>query len=371
MSPRRLGVDAALVAGRQVPGDVEIDGPVVARTGLAPAGTGLVVGPGFVDLQVNGFAGVDVSSAGPEDLREISAGLLATGVTAWQPSLVTGPEERTVGSLRAVGAATAEPDPGGARILGAHLEGPFLAPGRLGVHPAEHRRDPDPALLSRLLQAGPVTCVTLAPELPGALGLIDRLRSRGVTVSLGHSDATAAEAHAAFDRGAGTVTHLFNAMARFAHREPGLAGAALARDDVIVQVIADGHHLADDTVRLVSRAAAGRMAVVTDAVAAAGAGEGTCALGDLELTVRGGAARLADGTLAGSVLTMDRAVRRLVGLGMPLARAVQAATEVPAHVLGRDPGGPRPGAPADLVVLDGRGGLRRVLRAGREVPVRR
>ena len=132
----------------------------------------------------------------------------------------------------------------GPRILGVHLEGPFLSPLRLGAHPPAARRDPDPDLLERLLTAGPVAQVTLAPELPGALELVDLLLERGVVVSCGHSDATAPEAHAAFDRGVGTVTHLFNAMRPLGHRDPGIAGAALVRDDVIVQVILDGHHLA-------------------------------------------------------------------------------------------------------------------------------
>lgn len=364
----RLGVDAAVVDGARVPGDVEVAGGVVARTGLEAAGSGHVACPGLVDLQVNGFAGIDLLSAGAGDVHEIARRLAATGVTAWQPSLISAPGERTLQALRAIGGAAGDQGSGEARILGVHLEGPFLAPGHLGVHPAEHRRDPDPALLGRLLDAGPVTCVTLAPELPGALTMVDRLRERGVTVALGHSGATAARAHGAFDRGARTVTHLFNAMGPLHHREPGLAGAALVRDDVIVQVIVDGHHLADDTVRLAWRAAAGRLALVTDAVAAAGGGEPTGRVGAHDVVVRDGAARRPDGTLAGSVLTMRRAVANLVALGVPLESAVEAASRVPARVLDReDVGRLREGAVADVVVLDERLQLRRVLRAGRDV----
>ena len=160
------------------------------------------------------------------------------------------------------------------RILGVHLEGPFLSPRRLGTHGAAARRDPDPALLDRLLDGGPVRLMTLAPELPGADALILRLLERGVTVSLGHSDATAEQANAAFDLGVRTVTHLFNAMRPFMHRDPGIVGAALARDDVIVQLILDGVHLASETATVALRAAPGRVALVTDSIAAAGAIDG-------------------------------------------------------------------------------------------------
>src|SRR5207237_4587730 len=152
------------------------------------------------------------------------------------------------------------------RILGVHLEGPFLSPRRLGIHPAASCRPPDVELLERLLAAGPVQLVTLAPELPGAEALIDRLLRGEVAVSCGHSDATAEEAEAAFDLGIRTVTHLFNAMRPFRHRDPGIAGAALAREDVIVQVILDGFHLAPETATVVWRAATGRVALVTDAI---------------------------------------------------------------------------------------------------------
>ena len=172
-------------------------------------------------------------------------------------------------------------DPPGPRLLGVHLEGPFLSDKRLGVHPRAARRDPDPALLERLLGAGPVRLMTLAPELPGADELIGLLLARGIAVSCGHSDATAEEANRAFDRGAKTVTHLFNAMRPFGHRDPGLVGAALAREDVIVQIILDGVHLAEETARLVWRSAAGRVALVTDAVAGAGMGDGAYLLARL------------------------------------------------------------------------------------------
>src|SRR5205085_5130849 len=167
------------------------------------------------------------------------------------------------------------------RVLGVHLEGPFISTKRLGTHVAAARRDPDLGMLERLLDGGPVRLMTLAPELPGADRLIERLLERGVVVSLGHSDATAAQANGAFDRGARMVTHIFNAMRPFGHRDPGIAGAALARGDVVVQMILDGIHLARETALVTWHAAAGRLALVTDAVTPAGGGEGAYTLGSL------------------------------------------------------------------------------------------
>jgi N-acetylglucosamine-6-phosphate deacetylase len=235
------------------------------------------------------------------------------------------------------------------------------------VHPPAERRDPDPALLLRLLAAGRVSQMTLAPELPGALELIRLLHDAGIVVSFGHTDATAAQAQVGFDLGVRTVTHLFNAMRPFGHRDPGIAGAALARADVIVQIVLDGSHLAEETALIVWRAAAGRVALVSDAIAAAAAGDGTFRLGSVELDVSGGVARRADGALAGSTGTMIGAVRNLHALGAPLAEAVAAATSVPASILGRpDLGLLRAGARADLVVLDDALEITRVLVAGRE-----
>src|SRR5688572_22338665 len=207
--------------------------------------------------------------------------------------------------------------------------------------------------------------MTLAPELPGALELVDLLHARGIVVSLGHSDATAAEADAAFARGVRTVTHLFNAMRPFHHRDPGIVGAALARPDVVVQLILDGHHVAPETAGLVWAAAGGRVALVTDAIAAAGAGDGAFPLGDVAVSVDGGVARSSDGSLAGSSLTMLQALRNLCELGMPLADAVGAVTSVPARAARRDDvGSIRPGARADVVVLDDALEIRTVLVGG-------
>jgi N-acetylglucosamine-6-phosphate deacetylase len=344
-------VDAALVAGELVPGDVEVADGLVTAVGLGDGaqGRGLAV-PGFVDLQVNGFAGVDFAHADPAAQRHAAEALAAAGTTAFQPTLITAPEDELVAALRAL-----RPAETGARMLGIHLEGPFLAPERMGAHPPEARREPDLALAERLLAAGPVSQMTLAPERAGALQVVDALRARGVLVSAGHTNATAAEASRSFDAGIRTVTHLFNAMRPFAHRDPGIAGAALAREGVTVQLILDGHHLAPETALVAWRAARGRLALVTDAIAAAGCGDGRYAVGSVEVTVRNGVARRSDGVLAGSTLTMPAAVRALCGLGVPVPEAVAAATAVPARILARDDVGVlAPGRPADIAVLDDR-----------------
>ena len=338
----RLGVEAALVGNRIVRGDVEITAGQVTAVGLASrAGRGIAV-PGFVDLQVNGFANVDFLRADRDGYRRAGAAVLETGVTSFLPTFITAPEEDLVEALRGVPSMR-----DGARIIGAHLEGPFLSPARLGAHPASARRDPDPELLDRLLDAGPVRLVTLAPELPGAHDLIRTLLARGITASLGHSDATAEEANAAFELGVHTVTHLFNAMRPFHHRDPGIAGAALVREDIFVQLILDGVHVAPETAALAWRAARGRLALVTDFTTAPGG--------------------RADGILAGGTASMIEVVRNLHALGASFEEAILAATEIPARVIA-DPTAGRlaVGFPADVVVLTEGLEIERVLLAGED-----
>ncbi len=357
----RLGVEAALVDGTLGPGDVEILGGRVAGFGLSsPNGSGIAV-PGFVDLQVNGFAGVDFLTADVDGYRHAGEALLETGVTAFLPTFITAPEEQLLAALREV---PAESD--GPRILGAHLEGPFLSALRLGIHPASARRNPDPELLERLLDAGPVRLVTLAPELPGASSVIELLVRREIAISCGHSDATAEQSNAAFDLGVRSVTHLFNAMRPFHHRDPGVAGAALARPDVIIQLILDWVHVAPVTAAMVWQAAQGRVALVTDAMSGAALEDGAYRLGDLDVEISDGVSRGATGALAGSTLTMIDAVRNLHSLGVPLEDAIGAATEVPARVL-RLPALGRIGIglPADVVVLSDDLAIERVLVEGR------
>jgi N-acetylglucosamine-6-phosphate deacetylase len=357
----RLGVEAALIDGALVPGDVEVLGGRIAGFGLSsPNGRGIAA-PGFVDLQVNGFAGVDFLSADAEGYRLAGEALLETGVTAYLPTFITSPEEQLLAALREV------PSGGdGPRVLGAHLEGPFLSALRLGIHSADARRNPDVDLLDRLLDAGPVRLVTLAPELPGATNVIERLLQREIAISCGHSDASAEQANAAFDLGVRSVTHLFNAMRPFHHRDPGIVGAALARPEVVVQLILDWIHVAPVTAAMVWQAAQGRVALVTDSVAGAGLDDGAYRLGELDVEIRNGVARGPTGALAGSTLTMIEAVRNLHSLGVPFEDAIGAATEVPARVL-RLPSTGRLGVglPADLIVLSDELELDRVLVEGR------
>jgi N-acetylglucosamine-6-phosphate deacetylase len=347
----RLGVEAALVRGQLVPGDVGVRDGLIDAVGLSGRGSGVAV-PGFVDMQVNGYGGIDLLTE-PERWTDVDAMLAALGITTWQPTLISAEPEQTLRALRAID-------------LRVHLEGPFL--GLTGAHPPDCLREPDLELLRSFLDGGRVATVTLAPELAGALELIDELRRRGVIVSLGHSAADARTAHAAFDRGAKTVTHLFNVMRPFSHRDPGLAGVALSRGDVIVQLICDGVHLADETVLLAWRAARGRLAVVSDVIAAAGRGDGSFRLGGTDVEVKDGVSRAPDGSLAGATKTLLEAVRRLADLGVPFPEAVDAGTLVPARILRRsDVGVLEPGARADVAVLDDELRVTRVLRAGRPV----
>jgi len=356
----RLNVQAALVRGELVPGDVDVEDGVIVAVGLAGGTRGRVAVPGFVDLQVNGYGGVDFLSASTLDYETAGTALLEGGVTAYQPTFITAPEEVTLDALRAMPANGSFP-----RVVGAHVEGPFISPERLGTHPFEHRRDPDLALLDRLLDAGRVTEFTLAPELPGADVLIKRLLDREIVVSAGHTNATAAQAHAAFDLGVSTVSHLFNAMRPFRSRDPGIVGVALTRRDVYVQIIVDGHHLAEETVRLVWAAAGGRCALVSDATAGAAGVTGPYQLGDIEIDISDGVPVRGDGVFAGTVLTMIEAVRNLHALGISFEDAIGAATSVPARILGRsDLGVLEPGGLADVVVLDDRLEIVRVLCGG-------
>ncbi len=318
---------------------------------------GLVVVPGFVDLQCNGAAGVDISTE-PERLWEVAAALPRWGVTAWLPTIVTSPAYiRT----RALAALRSGP-PGGASVpplatpLGLHFEGPFLAPERRGAHPAEQLQPADPALVADegWTRESGVALVTLAPELRRALDVVRHLVAAGVVVSAGHSSASAEQATAAVDAGVTAVTHLFNAMAPLHHRDPGLVGVALTDERLRVGAIADGLHLHPAAVALAARALGGRLCLVTDAVAALGMPAGRVPLGALEAFATDNGVRLADGTLAGSDLSLDLAVRNLMAFaGVALPAAVAAVTTSPAALLGLDDRGTiSPGAVGDLVVLD-------------------
>ncbi|MEX2292679.1 MAG: N-acetylglucosamine-6-phosphate deacetylase [Acidimicrobiales bacterium] len=324
----------------------EVDGGAVILDA-----TGLLAAPGFIDLQCNGALGIDLASE-PERLWELAAALPRWGVTAWLPTIVTTPPDVVP---RALAALASGPPAGwvGAEPLGLHLEGPFLSVARKGAHPEALLRMPNLAAIDGWSRDGGVALVTLAPELDGASEVIGELVRRGVVVSIGHSDALAAQAAAAIDAGATWVTHLFNAMSPLHHREPGVSGVALTDERLHVGLIADGVHVHPSVVALAQRALGDRLTLVTDAVGALGLPSSEPRLGRAKVTVDENGVRLADGTLAGSTLSMDQAVRNLVSFtGCTPQEAAVAAAEAPARVLGDlSRGHLRSAARADLVLL--------------------
>jgi N-acetylglucosamine-6-phosphate deacetylase len=329
------------------PAAVEVEeGRIVAVRPFAADAPDLTLVPGFVDLQVNGMGPVDVAAADGDDWDELDRRLVASGVTAWCPTLVTAPLDAYAAPLDRIAGAARRSGPA-PTILGAHLEGPFL--GRAaGAHRRQHIQPLDRDWLAALPDI--VTLITLAPEIDGAAEGIGALVERGVTVALGHSAATYDESVAAAAAGARLVTHLFNGMAGLHHREPGLPGAALSDDRLAVSLIADLVHVHPAGLTLTFRAKGpGRVVLVTDAVAVEAAD-----LVELGVRFDGVAPRLADGTLAGSALTMDEAVRNVVlHAGISLEDAVRAAATTPADVVGAsDRGRIAPGCRADLVALD-------------------
>jgi len=333
-----LGVAAGETYG-DVPPDV-----------VLPSG---VLVPGLIDLQINGCFGVDFVAADPAGWAEVSARLPETGVTSFVPTFITAPVSDLVAGLRRTAALPA--DLGGARVLGVHVEGPFLSPARHGAHDPALLRDPTPEAVDALIDAAPglLRMHTLAPERPGALAAIRRLVDAGVLVSVGHSDATAEQTEAAADAGARLVTHLFNAMRPLHHREPGVIGQGLTDPRLTCGLIADLHHVAAPICRLAFAAAPGRIVLVTDAVAAAGMPPGTYDLGGQQVSVDPlGLPRRADGTIAGSGLRLDAAIANVVAAGVDLPSAVDAASRLPADILGRpDLGRIEAGGTADLVWL--------------------
>lgn len=333
------------------------DGPPPAGTApLAELGERLLA-PGFVDLHVHGGDGGDFMSGDPADGERAARFHARHGTTALLATTVTASHEQLLAALAGIAAARRDAPPDAAAILGVHLEGPFLSPARRGAQSAAHLRAPDVAEAERLLAAEPgvVRMMTLAPELPGCDELIAWLAAHDVVPALGHSDATCEQARAALAGGGCHVTHLFNGMRPFHHREPGLAGAALADDAATCELIADGHHVHPAALRTAWRARGNDgIVLVTDAIAGAGLGDGDYELGDQPIQVRVGHAHLADdSTLAGSTLTLDAAVANMVRLaGASVADAIRMATRTPADVLGlARKGRLEAGCDADLVVL--------------------
>jgi N-acetylglucosamine-6-phosphate deacetylase len=347
-----------LLGNRLVPGAVVIDDGRIAevrrghRAGPSPQLEAAIVAPGLIDLQVNGGFGVEVGED-PASIRHLAEHLPATGVTSFLPTVITSPAAHYARVFEAFAAARHAP---GARALGLHLEGPFLSPRRAGAHRGELIGAADQELFEALLAGDGLRLMTLAPERAGAHERICRLRERGVLVSLGHTDASYEEFVAGVDAGATMATHLYNAMSPFRHRAPGAIGAALVEDRVTVGLIADGVHSHPASVRLAVRAkGAERIALVSDMMPAAGMPPGRYEFGGQPVTVDGAAARLENETLAGSVVTLDRAIRNVVRwTGATPAEAIRMASEAPARLLGL-PGQGRitPAYAADLVLFDG------------------
>lgn len=311
--------------------------------------------PGYIDLHMHGGGGHDVTSS-PDSMAAAVAFHRGHGTTSTLVSLVTAPTEALVEQLVWIAALTRRGATREGTVLGAHLEGPFLSHARCGAQNAAYLRMPDRAIFAELLAAGDGTLrsVTIAPELPGALELVADAVAAGVVVALGHSDATYAPARAAIGAGASLCTHLFNGMRPLHHREPGLIGAALEAD-IAFELINDGVHVHPAVTALLGHRAE-QLVLVTDAIDAAGVGDGEFVLGGQQVRVQDGQARLAStGSLAGSTLTMAEAVRRAVhDSGLPIELASAAASANPARVLGLQDrvGAISPGRSADFVILD-------------------
>lgn len=314
---------------------------------------GLFVLPGFLDLQVNGVAGIDLTLE-PQRLWEVAAALPRFGVTAFLPTVITSAPE----SREQVLATLAEGPPAGwsgALPLGAHFEGPMIAAGRKGAHPEQWLRSPSPDLVAGWSRAAGVAMVTLAPELPQAIEVVATLVDRGVVVAVGHTEASSDQVAAAVDRGARVVTHLGNAMPALVGRAPGPVGTALSESRLTAGVIADGHHLHPATLAAYWKALGpDRFLAVTDCTAALGMPDGPTRLGDQHVVVHEGTVRLEDGTLAGSAASLPRCLAVLQSAtGCSLAEAVAACTTVAAGVLGdRSRGRIAAGTRGDLTILD-------------------
>lgn len=340
---------------RVLAGRVHFDTRITAIEPLPDAPPRFVL-PGFIDVHVHGGGGADTMD-GTASIERLARFHLAHGTTTLLPTTITRPWPEVMAALHAVAEVTARGVAGGPRIHGAHLEGPFLSPHRLGAQPP-FALAPAPALVAEALATGCVRVVTLAPELDHADSAIDAFAAAGVRVSLGHSTAGFDTAHAAICRicasgGVAGGTHLFNAMGGIEGRRPGLAGALLCHGEAHAELILDNFHVHPGAFRLAARTMGDRLLLVTDAMRGAGGPEGPSELGGHEVTISGGRALLADGTLAGSVLTLDQAVRNALAHGSTPVEAARLASTNAADYLGlADRGRIAPGCLADLVVMD-------------------
>jgi len=317
-----------------------------------------VLAPGFIDVHIHGGSGHDVMEVDPSALAAIERGMVKHGVTSYLPTTVTAPLPDILRSLEHLGKAIrkASNHAGRSRPLGIHLEGPFISHAKRGVHPPQNLLPPSPETLRELYQAagGTVSMLTIAPELDGGLETIVDAVSLGIHVSLGHSNATFSEANAGIDAGARHATHTFNAMRPLDHREPGILGAILSDDRITADLIADGLHIAPAVIKLFLRMKGmDRAVLITDAISATGMPDGKYKLGGFEVEVKGDRCDL-DGKLAGSVLTLDRAVRNVMDFAsLTLANAIRLVTLNPARLVGvsHAHGTLAPGRVADVVVL--------------------
>ncbi|MDD5265227.1 MAG: N-acetylglucosamine-6-phosphate deacetylase [Candidatus Bipolaricaulis sp.] len=326
--------------------------------------------PGFVDLHVHGGGGADFSDGTVSAAETVLGFHAAHGTTRVVASLVPAELDRL---RRTIGILSTSRLPG---LLGVHLEGPYVSPAKRGALASAYLRLPDRDEFGRLVagSGNTVRVVTLAPELPGAADLLAAIRGVGAIPAIGHSEATYEQALAAIESGARHVTHWGNAMSGLHHRAPGVAGAALFDPRVTIELIADGSHVHPSVIRflvedLAAREQLRRLSLVSDAIRAAGTPDGPSTVGDLDVAVRGGVASLPDGTLSGSTLTLDVALRNVMGYtGIPLAEAVRLVTRNPASALGEDSVGElRPGAYADAVLLDAELNVRMTIRSGKVI----
>jgi N-acetylglucosamine-6-phosphate deacetylase len=335
--------------------------------------------PGFVDVHIHGAGGRDVMEGTRESLEIIAATVAAHGTTSLVATTVTASEKETQASVAGIAhfilnTSQYAAHELSAEVLGIHFEGPFISPARRGVHPAKWILAPSTEILARLLKEarGTALILTLAPELPGALELIAAARKAGMVVSLGHTDATYEQAQAAIEAGASHAAHVYNAMRPFSHRGTGVIGAVLTSPKVSAELIADGVHVDEAAMRmLVELKTPERVILVSDGMSATGMPDGTYQLGMFEVKVSGGVARNAEGKLAGSTLTLDRALRNMVALGVPLASALRMVTANPARQigLGARKGVLAPGADADLVFLDDKLEVSGVMTRGAGLPL--
>ncbi len=358
-------------------GTVLLEGSRIAQVSREPLDADEVheypscfVAPGFVDLQVNGSFGADVASE-PERVPELSRKLLATGTTSYLPTLISSPLTLYRKTLPILARLAREGVLDGAEVIGVHLEGPFINVDKKGAHPAKHVVSPEVGLLHELLDLGPVRMLTLALELEGAAELARTAAKRGVVVCAGHSNATFELAHRAFEGEVAGVTHLFNAMSPLHHREPGLPGAALAHPRVACGIIADGWHVHPEMVALAFRALGpDRIYLVTDAIAATGMEPGEYPLATRRVYLEGGVPKLEDGTLAGSILSMDEALRNVLAFtSCTVPEAVRMVSATPARLIGE--GGRKgrlaSGYDADVTVLRQELSVEAVYRGGSRI----